>query len=58
MSQNKTRLEEKGRVVREIGGTLAQKCEAEHRGVREALPERTYPKDLQSSARGGTAVGD
>jgi hypothetical protein len=57
MSQNKTRLEGKGRAVREIGGTLAQKCEAEHRGVREARPASTYPKDLQSSARGDTAVG-
>jgi hypothetical protein len=57
MSQIKTRLEEKGRVARGIGCTLAQKCEAEHRGVREAPPEHTYPKDLQSSARGGTTVG-
>jgi hypothetical protein len=57
MSQNKSRLEEKEQAVRGIGGTLAQKCEAEHRGVREAPPVRTYTKDLQSSARGGTAVG-
>ena len=39
-------------AVRGLGRTSAQIYAVGHRGVREALPERNYPrKDLQSSAR-------